>query len=45
MAIDNIDQSTSSTTVKSSFHGAVISITQHPEEDGEFIFSTTKTFT
>ena len=33
MTIDNIDQSTSSTTVKSSFHGTVISITQHPKED------------
>ena len=33
MAIDNIDQSTSSTTAKSSFHGTTISITQHPEED------------
>ena len=33
MAIDNIDQSTSSTTAKSSFHGTAISITQHPEED------------
>ena len=33
MAIDNIDQSTSSTTAKSSFHGTVKSITQHPEED------------
>ena len=25
--------STSSTTVKSSFHGTAISVTQHPEED------------
>ena len=28
--IDNIDQSTSSTTAKSSFHGTAISIIQHP---------------
>ena len=33
MAIDNIDQSTSSPTAKSSFHGTAIFITQHPEED------------
>ena len=33
MAIDNIDQSTSSTTAKSSIHGTAISITQHPDED------------
>ena len=33
MSIDNIDQSTSSTTANSSFHGTAISITQHPEED------------
>ena len=33
MAIDNIDQSTSSTTAKSSFHGTAIFINQHPEED------------
>ena len=33
MSIDDIDQSTSSTTANSSFHGTAISINQLPEED------------